>query len=88
MLTAQHEETEAKLLRDLRNEARFFWQYAPACEDRFPHDRGMRKRNPASLPGIMFGAIRTAASFASRFAKGLTTIGSPLCFAIHSCGFE
>jgi hypothetical protein len=83
-----HGKAEAKVLRDLRNEAPFFWQYVPACEDRFPRHRGMRIRNPASPLGIMCGEIQTGVLFANRFVKELPAIDSFLCFAIHSCGFE
>jgi hypothetical protein len=72
METVPHGKTEANMLRDLRNEAPFFWRYALACEDRFPPHRGMRKRNSSSLLGIKCGAIQPGVLFANRFAKGLT----------------
>jgi hypothetical protein len=70
METAPHGKTEAKVLRDLRNEAPFFWRYALACEDRFPPHRGMRKRNPASLLGIKCGAIQTVVFSPTDSQKG------------------
>ena len=46
---------------DPRAAGRWIVRSVPACVVRFPLDRGMRRRNPASQAATRYGASRTAA---------------------------